>query len=161
MLQPPRVLAPSCLTTLLSFECQPTSHRIGAGPQFTSNLWTALWTLLGAPHHGLPPAGKRHCGEIPQTVESSTQGSTGWMDELPLVLLGLRSAPKEDLGCAPSELVYGTTVRLPGEFFDTSTADCGPAASELLTHLRSTMATLRPKQTSHHRQQSSYVPVEL
>ncbi|MBA4719449.1 MAG: transposase family protein [Nitrosopumilus sp.] len=84
-----------------------------------------------------------------------------WMDELPLVLLGLRSAPKEHLGCAPSELVYGTTIRLPGEFFETSTADREQATSELLTQLRTTMATLRPKQTSHHRQQSSHVPVEL
>ena len=39
------------------------------------------------------------------------------MDELPLVLLGLPSVPKDDLECAPSELVYGTTIRLPRDFF--------------------------------------------
>ena len=54
------------------------------------------------------------------------------MDELPLVLLGLQSAPKEGLACAPAELVYSTTIRLPGEFFE-----CTPAAesdmSDLLT----------------------------
>ena len=81
-----------------------------------------------------------------------------WMDKLPL---GLRSAPKEDLGCAPAELVYGTTIRVPGEFIETSTANHEPAASKLLTQLRTTMATLRPKQTSHHRQMSPHVPVEL
>ena len=83
------------------------------------------------------------------------------MDELPLVLLGLRSVPKDDLGCAPSELVYGTTIHLPGEFFEASTTKDVPAASNLLTQLRNTMATLRPKQTSHHGQQTSHVPVEL
>ncbi|XP_064459071.1 uncharacterized protein LOC135369409 [Ornithodoros turicata] len=36
---------------------------------------------------------------------------------LPLVLLGIRSAPKEYLACTVSELVYGTTLRLPGDFF--------------------------------------------
>ena len=33
--------------------------------------------------------------------------------------------------------------------------------SGLLTHLRNTMARLRPKQTSHHRQPSTHIPVEL
>ena len=65
------------------------------------------------------------------------------MDELPLVLLGLRSAPKEDLGCLPSELVYGTTVHLPREFVSASTTESEPPASNLLTQLHTTMATLR------------------
>ena len=84
-----------------------------------------------------------------------------WMDELPLVLLGIRAAPKEDLSCAPSGLVYGTTIRLPGEFFQSSTSTPEPAASDLLTHLRTTMAGLRPQETSHHRRHVTYVPIEL
>ena len=67
-----------------------------------------------------------------------------WMDELPLVLLGLRSVPKEDLGCAPSELVYGTTIRLPGEFFEATKTSTEPNVSDLLTRLRATMARLQP-----------------
>ena len=63
------------------------------------------------------------------------------MDELPVVLLGLRSAPKEDLGCAPAELLYGTTLRLPGEFFEATTA-AEPDVSDLLSRLRTTMAQL-------------------
>ena len=54
------------------------------------------------------------------------------MDELLLVLLGLRSAPKEDLGCSPSELVYGTTIRLPGEFFETPTSSAEQDVSGFL-----------------------------
>ena len=42
---------------------------------------------------------------------------THWVDSLPLVLLGVRTAVKEDLSCSAAELVYGTTLRLPGEFF--------------------------------------------
>ena len=44
-----------------------------------------------------------------------------WIDELPLILLGIRSVAKEDIGCSSSELVYGTTLRLPGQFFENST----------------------------------------
>ena len=40
-----------------------------------------------------------------------------WTEILPMVLLGIRTAVKEDIGCSTAELVYGTTLRLPGEFF--------------------------------------------
>jgi hypothetical protein len=39
-----------------------------------------------------------------------------WMDSLPWVLLGLRSAPKEDSGLSSAEMVYGAPLSLPGEF---------------------------------------------
>ena len=45
-----------------------------------------------------------------------------WTDSLPLVLLGIRTALKQDLQCTSAELVYGTTLRLPGAFF--SPASC-------------------------------------
>ncbi|CAK1584822.1 unnamed protein product [Parnassius mnemosyne] len=41
-----------------------------------------------------------------------------WTESLPLVLLGIRSAFKEDLQSSSAELVYGEPLRLPGEFFD-------------------------------------------
>jgi transposase InsO family protein len=44
------------------------------------------------------------------------QQSANWTDALPLVLLGCRTAIKEDLSCTAAELLYGTTLRLPGEF---------------------------------------------
>ncbi|CAN7938351.1 unnamed protein product, partial [Ixodes hexagonus] len=34
--------------------------------------------------------------------------------------LGVRSALKLDLGCTAAELVYGSTLRLPGEFFNSN-----------------------------------------
>ena len=37
------------------------------------------------------------------------------MSAINVVLLGIRSAVKEDIQCTTSELVYGTTLRLPGE----------------------------------------------
>jgi hypothetical protein len=39
-----------------------------------------------------------------------------WIETLPLILLGFRSVLHEDLGTSTSELVYGDTLRLPGEF---------------------------------------------
>jgi hypothetical protein len=40
-----------------------------------------------------------------------------WAEALPLVLLGIRSAWKDDLKASSAELVYGSPLRLPGDFF--------------------------------------------
>ncbi|XP_068704678.1 uncharacterized protein [Montipora foliosa] len=40
-----------------------------------------------------------------------------WVDDLPIFLLGIRASLKEGLSCTSAELVYGTTLRLPGDFF--------------------------------------------
>ena len=43
---------------------------------------------------------------------------SNWVSALPLTLLGIRTTLKADLQCSAAELVYGTTLRLPGQFFD-------------------------------------------
>ncbi len=42
---------------------------------------------------------------------------THWLDVLPLVMLGIRSAIKDNLAATTAELVYGATLRLPAQFF--------------------------------------------
>ena len=42
--------------------------------------------------------------------------SPNCLDELPMVLLGIRSSWRADLDCFPLELFYGSTLRIPGEF---------------------------------------------
>ena len=39
-----------------------------------------------------------------------------WIHHLPLVMLGLRAAPKDDSGFSPAKAVYGSHLSLPGEF---------------------------------------------
>ncbi|GFR17910.1 integrase catalytic domain-containing protein [Trichonephila clavata] len=57
-----------------------------------------------------------------------------WSDALPAILLGFRTAYKEDLQSSSAELVYGT-IRLPGEFFDSSPMDSSPI--QLVENLKS------------------------
>ena len=42
---------------------------------------------------------------------------TSWVDALLLVLLGIRTALTEDLSATQAEIVYGTTLHIPGEVF--------------------------------------------
>lgn len=40
-----------------------------------------------------------------------------WFDELPTVLLGLRTTLRDDTKTSAAEMVYGEVIRLPGDFF--------------------------------------------
>ena len=65
-----------------------------------------------------------------------------WMDSLPLILLGIRTSLKEDLNSTAAEMVYGTTLRLPGEFFTPSSPTSLPDPSEYLNQLKAHFRTL-------------------
>ena len=47
-------------------------------------------------------------------------GTHSWTESLLLILLGIRTALKKDLHCTAAELVYGMSLRLPGEFFSSA-----------------------------------------
>ena len=68
--------------------------------------------------------------------------------ELPWVLLGLRTTPKEDLNASPADLVYGSPLKVPGDFVPQS----GPQVPvpEHLQKLRTKVDNLRPVPTSMH-----------
>ena len=55
-----------------------------------------------------------------------------WMDDLPYVLLGIRSAWKETAGVSPAELIYGLSLRLPGQFVSPSEDEVEASDSCLL-----------------------------
>ena len=83
-----------------------------------------------------------------------------WVDALPLVLLGIRTALKEDLSATAAEMVYSTTLCLPGEFFQPSDSksvvDPTDYVSQLKTHMQCVHPT--PLQTV---QQNTYIPYVL
>lgn len=59
------------------------------------------------------------CERFHRSLKAALRASLkdcGWVDRLPWVMLGLRSAPKEDLQASSAELVYGQPLRVPGEF---------------------------------------------
>ena len=77
-------------------------------------------------------------------------------------LLGFRSTVKEDLHCTPAALVYGTTLLLPGDFFQSSklhnTIDDPLSYVE---KLRSAMCQLSTPPPRHHLSVKSHLPDAL
>jgi hypothetical protein len=55
--------------------------------------------------------------------------SLKWLDDLPLVMLGLRAAYKEDLKCSAAEVVFGEPLRLPGACLGSTADDASGAES--------------------------------
>ena len=49
-----------------------------------------------------------------------------WIDELPWVLLGIRTVPKQDLYASSAELVYGEPLNVYGSFVTTNTFPWSP-----------------------------------
>ncbi|UYV79887.1 hypothetical protein LAZ67_18000983 [Cordylochernes scorpioides] len=73
-----------------------------------------------------------------------------WTETLPTVLLGLRAvcAINKDNNHSLSQMVYGKTIRLPGEFFDDSKHH--PDAEEFVQQLQKNMEMLKPLNEKHH-----------
>lgn len=74
--------------------------------------------------------------------------STNWINTLPVVLLGLRTSFKEDIKASAAEMLYGTTLRLPGAFF--IDVEMGPEPQHFVEEFREFMRAVRSSPTAHH-----------
>ena len=83
------------------------------------------------------------------------------MTALPFVLLGIRTAFKEDIRCTTAELVYGSTLRLPGEFFNQSKSEQTPDRATYATQLKTAMRCLKAAPTRQPQHHQTYVSNEL
>ena len=63
-----------------------------------------------------------------------------WTTTLPAILLSIRSAVKELLGRSTAEIVYGTTLRLPGEFTENYAVDAHTDLDDYSDKLRVAMS---------------------
>ena len=63
--------------------------------------------------------------------------------------------------CSAAELVYGTSLRLPGEFFHHDVSDTIVEPTTLLTRLETTMRELRPVPVREQSQHNAYVSKDL
>ena len=144
----------------------PSLITTDRGRQFESALFQSLGRLLGskrtrttAYHPSSNGLVERFHRQLKAAL-MSRGNSTSWTISLPLVLLGIRTAVKADLKCTTAELVFGTTLRLPGEFVSPIDNDTDLDPSNYVDKLRRLMRELQPTPTrSHHR--PSYIQNDL
>ena len=135
------------------------------GRQFESSLFKSLNHLTGttlfrttAYHPSANGMVERFHRQLKAAIKCHEDEH--WAETLPWVMLGIRSAWKDDIKATPSELVYGTTLRLPGEYLSppSSTPD---SSSEYVAQLRRRLQLLRPVRPTRHGQHTVFVFKDL
>ncbi|BHF59835.1 hypothetical protein SprV_0100279600 [Sparganum proliferum] len=119
----PDVAAPTVVKASLSrwvaIFSAPSTITTDRSAQFESNLFQSLLSFLGCTcirttAYNLAANGmvERFHRQLKVSLRAADDPEN-WTDNLPLVLLGIRSFFKSDLDCSAAELVFGATVRLP------------------------------------------------
>jgi hypothetical protein len=153
-----------CLLRWVAMFGLPESIISDQGRQFTSRLWFLLTQRLGVKRHLSTPGHPQTNGmverfhrRLKEALRAVTINDRSWEDTLPVVMLGLRNIVPEGGQAAPSTLVFGSEVALPGEFFGhhPPTQDCNE--SRFLSRLTRGVERFRPK-INNWQSRRSYIP---
>ena len=145
----------------------PSQVTTDRGSQFESGLWRRLSHMLGCGRLRTTSYHPQSNGLVERfhrqlkTSLRAADATARWTDLLPLILLGVRAALKEDLGCSAAELVYGQPLRLPGELVtsDAAVAHLDPAS--YVDQLRTLMRRLRPTAPRAPTSAQVFLPTDL
>jgi cleavage and polyadenylation specificity factor subunit 1 len=158
------IMARALLTGWISrFGC-PQTITTDQGRQFKSHLFQSLARMCGiqlarmTAHH---PAANGLVEHFHRMLKAAIMchADQQWTEALPLVLLGIRTACKEDLQASVAELVYGEPLRIPGELLTPTAEPVDPG--HLITELRQHMVHLRPVPAARHTSLSTFVHSDL
>ena len=144
---------------------QPLSPQIGA---LNAKLWDNLCNQFGIIRNGTTSYHPQSNGMVEcfhrqlKAAIMAHESPNPWTITLPAVLLGVRSAVKERLGRSAAEMLYGTTLRLPGEFTKQYTVDAD--LENYSDKLRVAMSRLRlcpPRDTQQNSNRARRLPGSL
>ncbi|CAL1683860.1 unnamed protein product [Lasius platythorax] len=134
------------------------------GAQFESALFDALVKLIGSRRIRTTAYHPQANGMVERWHRSlksaiKCHGTSDWTEVLPTILLGLRASYKEDIQASAAELVFGTTLKLPGEYF--TFEDPIGLPQMFAEKLRKYMRQARGSPTAHHIKTKTFIHKEL
>ena len=143
----------------------PSTITTDRGGQFEFDLWHQLMILLGTTRIRTTAYHPQANGLVERfhrqlKVALKARNDSSWTDSLPFVLLGIRTALKENLHCTTAELVYGMSLRLPGQFFSPSLPSSTPDSNYII-RLKQYMNTLHAIPTRTQNARGSFIDTSL
>lgn len=157
-------VADSLISNWISRFGIPKRITTDQGRQFESELFNKINETLGVQHLRTTAYNPKANGIIERwhrSLKSSIKAkfTDNWMNELPMVMLGLRSTIKEDLNASPAELTYGKSLCLPGQFFNEAKVQTNDI--DFIKKFKHTMSQIRPTETAHHDKPSIFIHPKL
>lgn len=134
------------------------------GTQFESALFTSFYTLLGIRRVRTTAYHPQSNGKIERfhrTLKTAitAHNKPDWLSALPAVLLGLRTALRDDAKYSSAEILYGEGLRLPSEMF--SPNQNSPPLSLFMQNLKENLSFMQPAPTKWNSKQKPFVSPDL
>lgn len=131
------------------------------GRQFESELFQHLLQAIGTKFirtTGYHPQSNGMIENWHRTLGASLRcHDKSWMQALPMVLLGLRTAIRGET--SPAEMTYGTTLQIPGDFVEKAPIE--GRTNDFVTNLREKMQSIVKKPASCHASRRTFVSTDL
>jgi transposase InsO family protein len=146
------------------FGC-PLRITTDQGRQFESSLFNSLMKKFGITRIRTTAFHPQANGQVERwhrSLKSALMAKgahTRWSEELHSVLLGLRTALNEKTKVSPALMTYGSTLRIPSDFFVPTPSKIEDA--EFVKRLSETMSSLSPVTSTRHGKQHTFVYKDL
>lgn len=142
----------------------PFSVITDRGNQFRSELFRSLGVICGIKMQTTTSYHPQSNGKVERqhrTLKAAVRAhnSVKWSETLPTILLGIRASLRDDTNCSIAEMVYGKSLKLPGEFFQEPKTRLEPGT--FTSELRKQMNKLKPIKSQCKRKQTLFFHKDL